>query len=117
MQACGKVNKMRALVNVVCSTHDGRRARDTMMMMVYLARSVHCFTSSCILLRPIWGVGSPPFLFGQHNSFVQVYTKECWKAEILCWRKQVSSCNIMTNQDNKECLQIDEEMTVSSYMV
>jgi len=31
--------------------------------------------------------------------------------------KQVSTCNIMTNQDDKESLQIDEEMTVGSYMI
>jgi len=30
-----------------------------------------------ILLTPISGVGSARILFGQHNSSVQLYTKEC----------------------------------------
>jgi len=42
-----------------------------------ISLSLHIQLHFDILLRPISGVGSARILFGQHKSFVQLYTKEC----------------------------------------
>jgi len=38
---------------------------------------IHILLYFDILLRPIWGDDLARIFFGQHNSFVHVYTKEC----------------------------------------